>query len=699
MAVELNTAPIKEAGGSWTSVKSIKAGMTTDELIVRSVAFQDIRQLDSTLKDLKLRTSVSNPANVEKNFVDNPYVDGKAKAGRWRNVKVEGYARGTDKLSCVITQTLALGLIQKYVDLDAPVLVGAHDRLISPFARLETAQKDMREIKYKAIDPAYAEAIKDNIALTSGVVAAKVAILEDGSANIHVLEETNTWVTADKDSDTEDTFIDEYTADADDPIRTRLMDWNNITQTSVRTIIADPLPDWATGTAYVVHDVILDAGTSDIYICVTAHTAGTFATDRTSGYWQKYGWVKIEGRDNLDGSGKVVLRIEKVWEVSAVGDLPEPQVNRRRWLLKPFSVAAANTSYAEKIVAKYRRLDPEDIMNVMDTTTITDAQLRTDIGNASGFIVVDRIAQIFDDGTMTFTVILEDTTWSNTTPDYERTGAGNVGGYGEVRQEQGHSIDVTTAEGFVEDLTGDATAWAAGAHTALDIVTQGGNTYICATSHVAAATFQADYNSGYWIHILSARYVEGKRGEAKISKASQRGAELVIETARHPQSGRQRKLIEQTWYRVAEPNRTTRYASGIAYAPAGYTHKGVQMQVRGDGYATIVAQASDLTGGFSVYPWINETGLTRYVIVRRKKAASDDYQWHVITITYDVTYHATETAAYQAIDGSTQLGQITPSVSVVRRDLLWRAIKITDIVGAGTAGNPTYADEPIVHNV
>lgn len=45
-----------------------------------------------------------------------------------------------------------------------------------------------------------------------------------------------------------------------------------------------PQGDWVTATAYVISDVVGENGAT--YVCVTAHTSGTFATDRdTNGYW------------------------------------------------------------------------------------------------------------------------------------------------------------------------------------------------------------------------------------------------------------------------------------------------------------------------------------------------------------------------------------------------------------------------------
>ena len=44
--------------------------------------------------------------------------------------------------------------------------------------------------------------------------------------------------------------------------------------------------EWATSTAYVLNDTIEYAGSG--YICVTAHTSGTFSTDLTAGKWELF---------------------------------------------------------------------------------------------------------------------------------------------------------------------------------------------------------------------------------------------------------------------------------------------------------------------------------------------------------------------------------------------------------------------------
>lgn len=53
--------------------------------------------------------------------------------------------------------------------------------------------------------------------------------------------------------------------------------------------------DWVTATAYSVYDVVVES--NNTYVCATAHTSGTFATDLSSGYW-----ILITSDDLADGS-------------------------------------------------------------------------------------------------------------------------------------------------------------------------------------------------------------------------------------------------------------------------------------------------------------------------------------------------------------------------------------------------------------
>lgn len=58
--------------------------------------------------------------------------------------------------------------------------------------------------------------------------------------------------------------------------------------------------DWATSTSYDLNDLVQQSGNS--YICIVAHTSGTFATDLSAGYWELFAAKGASGA----GSGDLV---------------------------------------------------------------------------------------------------------------------------------------------------------------------------------------------------------------------------------------------------------------------------------------------------------------------------------------------------------------------------------------------------------
>jgi len=58
--------------------------------------------------------------------------------------------------------------------------------------------------------------------------------------------------------------------------------------------------EWVTSTAYAVNDTIQQGGSG--YVCVTAHTSGTFSTDLSAGKWELF----VEGTDKTMPTGDIV---------------------------------------------------------------------------------------------------------------------------------------------------------------------------------------------------------------------------------------------------------------------------------------------------------------------------------------------------------------------------------------------------------
>jgi hypothetical protein len=56
---------------------------------------------------------------------------------------------------------------------------------------------------------------------------------------------------------------------------------------------------WASSSTYQINDAVSNSGSS--YICVSAHTSGTFATDLASAYWQ----IMAQGQSTNTTTGDI----------------------------------------------------------------------------------------------------------------------------------------------------------------------------------------------------------------------------------------------------------------------------------------------------------------------------------------------------------------------------------------------------------
>jgi hypothetical protein len=73
----------------------------------------------------------------------------------------------------------------------------------------------------------------------------------------------------------------------DGKLRDGLVEYYNLSSSCKAAVLATKWTArglWATATAYAVNDMVDVSGSS--YICATAHTSGTFATDYAAGKWQ-----------------------------------------------------------------------------------------------------------------------------------------------------------------------------------------------------------------------------------------------------------------------------------------------------------------------------------------------------------------------------------------------------------------------------
>lgn len=124
-------------------------------------------------------------------YVADPTIEGKKYTGRYR-ILSSAPSRASDG-SGIITQTLAKNLVISPEVLPTPILISNNDALLSPFALDTTSVKNSHVYEYRWIDPSYAKTLCDTVALTTGVIDAKVVHVNDGSDSIQILTETNTW--------------------------------------------------------------------------------------------------------------------------------------------------------------------------------------------------------------------------------------------------------------------------------------------------------------------------------------------------------------------------------------------------------------------------------------------------------------------------------------------------------------------------
>ena len=77
---------------------------------------------------------------------------------------------------------------------------------------------------------------------------------------------------------------------SNDLLNVGAVDVSSLTVAGVLVTDATYVPNWegpwATSTAYAINDMVSEAGSS--YICLVAHTSGTFSSDLTSNYWELF---------------------------------------------------------------------------------------------------------------------------------------------------------------------------------------------------------------------------------------------------------------------------------------------------------------------------------------------------------------------------------------------------------------------------
>ena len=132
---------------------------------------------------------------IETHFVEDPVIEDEVYEGKWR-IADNVPSRASDG-SGIFTQTLVLGWVTTEDELPTPVLLTDAKLLLSPFIHDITSETNVYTWEYRGIDPAYAQTLRDTIALTSDVKGAEVRKVSDeiggGSCSIRVTTESRTW--------------------------------------------------------------------------------------------------------------------------------------------------------------------------------------------------------------------------------------------------------------------------------------------------------------------------------------------------------------------------------------------------------------------------------------------------------------------------------------------------------------------------
>ena len=65
----------------------------------------------------------------------------------------------------------------------------------------------------------------------------------------------------------------------------KVLAYDNAGDLSVANELGEWKGNWATSTAFTARDLVLDAATNNVYICLVAHTSGTLSSDVSASKW------------------------------------------------------------------------------------------------------------------------------------------------------------------------------------------------------------------------------------------------------------------------------------------------------------------------------------------------------------------------------------------------------------------------------
>lgn len=110
--------------------------------------------------------------------------------------------------------------------------------------------------------------------------------------------------TISRDGSTPNSMSSDFDLNSNDLLNGGVINANTLyvggTKVTDSTFVPSWAGEWATATSYVVNDMVRQDGST--YICLVAHTSGTFSTDLSSSYWELFASKGSAG----DGTGDML---------------------------------------------------------------------------------------------------------------------------------------------------------------------------------------------------------------------------------------------------------------------------------------------------------------------------------------------------------------------------------------------------------
>lgn len=419
------------------------------------------------------------------------------------------------------------------------------------------------------------------------------------------------------------------------------------------------------------------------------------------------GVFAVKGRIEEDDDGLTFTVIEDMVEVVTI-----PQSNSAAALAATGPVITSEKEVLDifqrqpgtgwGVAYLFNRIDP---LSRSVCEGISDADLITACG-VTGHTVAQRKFEIMDDNTARFSVLFRKVAWQNVSTFYVES-VNNPGGYGKTHRQVAPNVPVGDAPTLVAAQT-DETVLARGysekGDGRADVFkeTQEGTEAEVVVEITPAVLDQRPSWEKHWYRVppsaVSARFTTaqtyagpsskthtgarlqlGADGYANITASAadldEHNAEIEVQpTIVGVQRGRKVKA----WFNVKPADVGQRYTDAQAYT-GGLSHAGAKKNVHASKWATITAEAVDLTQSGGAWPWTAKSDL---ICTYAKQIAWDrDYEEPTYVLykeTYDVKYHATESAAWDELSGACS-GSTGPTRVDGAPTLYYRTLKVKKI--------------------